>query len=138
MKTPKQIFDTLALLAPGIAVAVHWTRDDDARWSDISEALPGESRDDWQAWETEVRATAIVKGKEIVGNAYLCGTWEKYGDNPAQSNPDISGYLPQKIAEALEELNSAGCGSLLSEIAPARNFMRQEMQERYDEQMQST
>lgn len=60
--------------------------------------------DDFTAWRSEVRASAIVAGKLVSGSAYLGGIWEKCGDKAADSNPEISGYLPQMIEEALREL----------------------------------
>lgn len=63
-----------------------------------------ENPEDWQAWQSEVRASAICDGEEVTGSAYLGGTWEKTGNVPEESNPEISGYEPQMTAEALEEL----------------------------------
>ncbi len=60
--------------------------------------------EDWQAWQSNVKATAIVNGEEIEGDAYLGGTWEKADDLPEYSNPGISGYEKQMTIEALEEL----------------------------------
>lgn len=68
-------------------------------------ALHGEDPDDWTCWQSEVRATTIRKGKYVIGSAYLGGTWEKAGDHPSKSNPEISGYYPQMLEEALEELS---------------------------------
>lgn len=103
MKTKLQ--QALAKIAPHISIRTEWEHDPDCR--DIRKDCDGfddEDPDDWQAWQSEVRATAICDGDELTGSAYLGGTWEQAGDNPAESNPDISGYEPQMTAEAIEEL----------------------------------
>lgn len=103
---PAELLARLAQVAPSIAIETIWERDTDARWDmDPSCGDP----DDFTAWQSEVRASAIVAGRMVSGSAYLGGTWEKYGDNPAKSNPEISGYLPQMIEEALQELRVTTC-----------------------------
>jgi hypothetical protein len=46
----------------------------------------------------------IQGGEEDSAFASLGGPWEKAGDLPEESNPDISGYEPDMTREALEEL----------------------------------
>lgn len=115
MKTNIQTFKAATLLAQLatvahlVAIETIWQHDDDIHpdirkdCDGFNDADPG----DWQAWRSEVRATAIVKGKPITGSAYLGGTWEKSGDDPSMSNPEISGYLPQMIEEAVQDLRNA-------------------------------
>lgn len=106
MKTDLQ--KELAKLAPHISIKTIWEHDSDLR--DIREDCDGfddENPEDWQAWQSEARATAIADGEAFSGSAYLGGTWEKAGDLPEESNPDISGYEPQMTAEALEELSKS-------------------------------
>jgi len=100
MKTELQKF--LATIIPNIAIRTIWEHDPDS--GPISKECDASEDDDCQAWRSEVRATCIKNGEEIHGSAYLCGTFEKYGDAPEESNPTISGYEPQMTAEALEEL----------------------------------
>jgi hypothetical protein len=103
MKTKLQ--EALSKIAPNVAVQTIWEHDSDLH--DIRKDCDGfESEDpnDWQAWQSEVRASAIYEGEIIYGSAYLGGTWEKWGDNPAKSNPEISGYENQMTEDALEEL----------------------------------
>lgn len=107
MKTELQ--KKLATLYGGISIETIWSHDEDASFTKHGMTEPGgcfhgEDPDDWQAWQSEVRASAIYNGEIVSGSAYLGGTWEKYGDNPAESNPEISGYEPQMTQEALEEL----------------------------------
>lgn len=95
----------LAKVAPHISIRTIWEHDPDHY--DIRKDCDGmddENPDDWQAWQSEVRATCIQDGEEVTGSAYLGGTWEKVGDMPEESNPTISGYEPQMTQEALQEL----------------------------------
>jgi hypothetical protein len=103
MKTELQ--HTLASIAPSISIKTLWEHDLDLY--DIRKDCAGfdnEAPADWQAWQTEVRATVIHNGEEITGSAYLGGTWERAGDDPRITNPTISGYEPQQTSDALAEL----------------------------------
>lgn len=108
MKTPLQ--KQLAGIAPSISIEIIWEHDPDCEreFRELSrnpgDCFYGEDRDDWQPWQSEVRATAIVGGEELTGSDYLGATWEKFGDDPRVSNPDISGYEDQMTVAALEEL----------------------------------
>ena len=103
MKTKLQ--KHLATIAPSLSIQTIWGPDQDS--GPISGECDGfdPSEDyDWQAWQSEIRATAIIGGEEITGSAYLGGTFEKAGDSPEYSNPEISGYENQMTQEALNEL----------------------------------
>lgn len=116
MKTELQ--KALSKIAPSICIQTLWEHDHDH--SDIRKDCDGfddENPDDWQAWQSEVRASAIGDGEEISGSAYLGGTWERAGDIPEESNPEISGYERQMTAEALEEL---------SKVLPSGSYPLQE------------
>ncbi len=102
--TKTDLQQRLATIAPGISIETIWEHDEDGAFNRNEEWTNGEDPDDWQCWQSEVRASAIVNGELVYGSAYMGGTWEKYGDNPHQSNPEISGYEPQMTVEALEEL----------------------------------
>ena len=108
MKTALQ--KHLATIAPSISIQTIWEHDPDheREFIDLSrnpgDCFYGEERDDWQCWQSEICATAIQCGEEVTGHAYLGGTWEKAGDVPSESNPDISGYEAQLTVEELEEL----------------------------------
>ena len=112
MKTDTQTFRAagllaqLALVAPSICIETLWAHDDGAKWEKEWTAA-GLDRAAMQAWESEVKASAIYAGRLVSGSAYLGGTWEKFGVHPSKCNPEISGYLPQMIEEALQELLSA-------------------------------
>lgn len=136
MKTALQ--KHLATLAPSISIVTLWEHDPDLY--DIRKDCDGfddENPEDWQAWQSEIRATAICGGEEITGSAYLGGTWEKAGDDPAVSNPEISGYEMQMTREALEELRDGlpvEAVLLGDEIARALDWLKAEAGRRYDEQ----
>lgn len=139
MKT--QLQKTLQTLAPSIHIQTLWEHDPDA--GPISRNCdgftPGED-DDWQAWQSEIRATAIIDGEEITGSAYLGGTFEKAGDLPEYSNPDVSGYEPQMTEEALTELREqipAGdvyADACRSQIGAALGYLKTFMRERWEAQ----
>ena len=106
MKTELQ--KALSKIAPSVCIQTIWEHDPDL--FDIRQNCDGfddEDPDDWQAWQSEVRASAIADGEEVSGSAYLGGTWEKAEDIPEESNPEISGYERQMTVEALEELSKA-------------------------------
>jgi len=126
MKTELQ--KQLAKIAPSICIETLWEHDHDLR--DIRKDCDGfddENPDDWQAWQSEVRAICIYDGEEITGSAYLGGTWEKAGDHPETSNPEISGYEHQMTVEALEGLAKeppiASASSLQDQIRAALSFL---------------
>ena len=127
----------LATIAPSICIRTIWEHDNDH--SDIRKEVCGmedEDPDDRQTWQCNVQAVAIVNGEEIEGNAYLGGTWEKAGDVPEESNPEISGYENQMTVEALEELAGLTSGDELAEqIAAAIAHCKREAQISYDKQM---
>lgn len=136
MKTKLQT--TLSIIAPQITICTHWEHDNDC--DDIRNDCDGmedENPDDWQAWQSEVRASAVSLGEVQSGSAYLGGTWEKAGDNPAESNPDISGYEIGMTTEALRELRSTlgtECPLLVEQIDKAIEHCETEAQLAYDEQ----
>lgn len=127
MKTPPYLTE-LKTIAPHIAIEIVWEPDQDATW-DIED--PEMKEEDYEAWQSTVRASVIAHGELVSGEEHLCSTWEKYGDKPAESNPDISGYLPQMIQGALRELGEIVGGGV---VLQAFGYMEQIMRERYKEQ----
>ena len=108
--------EQLAEIAPSILIETIWEHDPDLH--DIRKECDGfddEDPDDWQAWQSEVKATAIDAGKVVSGSAYLGGTWERSGDHPSESNPEISGYEGDMTREALQELQGLVTNELLRE-----------------------
>ena len=132
MKTELQ--KTLAAIAPSISIRTIWKHDPDS--GPISKDCDGfdsSEDDEWEAWQSEIRATAIMNGEEITGSAYLGGTWEKFGDNPAVSNPEISGYENQMTQEALEDMPEA-TEEIAAQICAAIEYLKAESRRSYDEQ----
>lgn len=114
-----QLQKELAKIAPNICIETIWTEDPDSwsEWRELSKpgnCFDGEDRDDWQPWQSQIRATCICNGRTCVGSDYLGGTWEKSGDNPAVSNPEISGYERQMTEGALRELGEQITNEMLS------------------------
>jgi len=102
----------LAEISPLIRIRTIWEADPDAKreWKELSKpgnCFEGEERKNWKSWQSEVEALAIVDFEQVKASAYLAGTWEKAGDKPHLSNPDISGYENQMTVEALEGLLKA-------------------------------
>jgi hypothetical protein len=104
MKT--KLLDLLKTVAPQIAMSIAWEVETNPDISIFArgQGLDGEDPDGWTCWQSTVTASAIAGGVMLEANAYLGGTWERYGDDPAEVNPEISGYLPQMAKEALTEL----------------------------------
>lgn len=119
MKTPLQ--KQLVKVAPSIHIETIWEHDPDCEreFKELSrnpgDCFHGEDRDDWEPWQSEIRATAIINGELVSGSAYLGGTWEQAGDNPWKSNPEISGYESQMTVEALKEL-ATQIGEVMGEM----------------------
>lgn len=133
---PDEIIHELNKLAPDITFETEW--EPDLCCQDIRQDCQGfddEDPDNWQAWQSEVRATCIQDGKKVSVSTYLGGTWEKAGDDPQESNPDISGYLPQLLEEAATELGGQLYSSRLrGQCDAAATFLKTELQSRYNEQ----
>ena len=137
----------LAEIFPFISIETNWTHDTHASWdrSPLDVAYPGnaladEDPDDWTAWSSEITAKVIHCGKLVEGNAYLGETWERAHTNPAESNPDISGYELQMTKEALINLQTEL--SKMKRISPGLRkgislcieACRKKMEERYEQQ----
>jgi hypothetical protein len=86
---------------PDVAIRVTRTIDPDPHWSGDG---PSPEEDGCVCYEHMVTATAIRKGVEYRGTAYLSGSWYGAEDN-SDTLAEVSGYLPQMVDEALEELD---------------------------------
>lgn len=140
----------LSFIAPHFFVETIWEHDDTASWSrSVSDvgypgnALADEDPDDWQAWQSEVRVMCVAGGELIESSEYLGGTWEKFGDDPEKTNPDISGYENQMTQECFEstlkklELMNGCEDQLMKESVEAIEFLKRRAQENYDKQFSS-
>jgi len=84
---------------PDIAISVIWEHDPYFVWDGDME---DPEKDGYLPHNVTVTASKIVNGKLIEGNAYLGGCYSK--DN-GKDDPEIGGYLPQMIQEAIEEVD---------------------------------
>ena len=128
MKSPLQT--TLQTLAPSINIETVWSIDECADpISDACEGFDPSDDDDWTAWLSEVRATAVLAGDMIHGTDYLGGIYKRIGDDPAISNPEISGYESDMVVNAVTELllkaqtDTPQCIALRAEIGAILNFL---------------
>lgn len=138
-----ELLERLRAVAPSVAITTIWEEEDDPDTSifNVGWALELEDPCNWVCWESEVRAEAVVAGRLVSGSDYLCGTWERFGDNPAVTNPYISGYFPQKAEEALRQLRQQvgdhegdQCRRLCVELTDAIAVVREHMREEYEKQ----
>ena len=95
MKTPAYQ-ERLKKIAPSVYFNVSFTYDRDARWPKCC----GENTEDLVAYNSDVSASAIIGGVYLEGNGYLGGSWWPDGE----PDPEINGYLPQKLLEAALDL----------------------------------
>jgi len=99
----------LASICPSVSIETSWSHDDDIH-PDIRKDCDGmddEDPADWQCWQSQVSATAVVDGCTITGSDYLGGTWERAGDYPWETSSEISGYEASMTVSALEDLLAA-------------------------------
>lgn len=148
MKTHAELIDALAAAAPSVHLETLWSYDEDGaqEFRSLSrrkdDCFYGEDPEDWCCWQAEVKATVIVRGSCLTGSDQLGGTWEKSGDHPAKSNPDISGYYPQMAREALGLLREEverhpwTCLHELAEIDAACNLLQSELHDRWSAQQE--
>ena len=128
MKSPLQT--ALQTLAPSINIKTRWSIDEYAdRMSDACDGEDPADDDNWMAWQAEVRATAVLAGDMIQGTDYIGGTYERIGDDPAITNPEISGYESDMVVNAVTELllqaqtDTPQCIALRAEIDAILNFL---------------
>lgn len=95
--TPRAIFERLDKIAPDIDFNVEWEEDPSFEWDGEG---PDPREEGYVPHDVRVSAMVVIEGKEIVGDAYLGGTYDK----PDEQDPDIHGYLPQMLSEAVVNL----------------------------------
>ena len=110
MKTTRTpLKNTLRQIAPNVAIHTCWSLDPDSsgEWNEMTQpgnCFEGESREDWTPWQAEIKVIAVVDSEQVTCSVYMGGIWEKEGDEPRFSNPEISGYKNQMTREALQDL----------------------------------
>ena len=139
---PQNIFANLKQIAPEVVFSSVWSYDEIHRRicpsSDIFDkggALENEDPNDWQSWQATVSAQTIHKGAVLVEETFLGGIWEKFGDNPHETNSDVSGYLPQMLKEVSESLASQlGSGHVSQLLQNASAYLARVLRARYEAQ----
>jgi len=95
--TPKAIFEKLSRIAPDIEFNVEWVEDPSFAWDGDG---PDPREEGYIPHDVLVTASAVFDGEEKVGRAGLGGSYDK----PDKQDPDIHGYLPQLLRDALRDL----------------------------------
>ena len=93
------LLDSLREKRPDIAVTVEWEIDHSFKWDGDG---PDPEEEGLFPHDVVVTATAIRNGKIVEGYAYLVGCYSPFGGPHC---PDIHGYFPQMLEEALSELD---------------------------------
>jgi len=133
--SPETIFRTLERVAPHVHFDVERSVDRDASWDGDG---PDPEEEGYVAYQYRVSANTILNGKRVEGDAGLSGTYEL----PGKHDPDIGGYLPQLLQEAVDELmlrfthisSKKWPESLTREILDAHAYLKHVMRERHSKQ----
>ena len=98
--TAKGIRAGIQRLAPDVAVDVEWEEDPYYRWDGDG---PDPAEQGYVPYNVTVMAEALVEGplEGAVGKDYLGGVYEL----PYERDPDIHGYFPDMVHEALDQLH---------------------------------
>ena len=124
------IFARLKVLAPGIAFTMSRKQDPHPRRWNGGGNDP--RRSGFVCCDVMVKAQMIVEGEKVKGMASLGDSYYK-PDEPVIN--DMHGYLPQKLEEAIEELQTQiEDEEALKQIAAVLNFLHDEIHERYEKE----
>lgn len=129
MKTsPKGILAHLRGIAPDIAISIAWEEDPNYVWDGDG---PDPQEEGYVPHDVFVYARAIIQGALVEGENNLGGVYAR----PGEKDPDISGYFPQMVQEALDELaGSVPAGHLHAQAKAGIGFLDAVLKERYEEQ----
>lgn len=100
-ETGREMIERLKRERPGVSISVLWEVDDYYTWDGDG---PDPIEDGLFPHTVQVTAAAIIDGVMITREAYLGGCYSEWGGPRC---PEVHGYLPQMIEEALEELDKA-------------------------------
>lgn len=130
MNKQSPLIKKLAKVAPSISFSVTWERDPYFRWDGDG---PDPADEDYEAYDVDVYARAVMGGEALEGVAHLGGSYSK----PGHHDPDVHGYLNQLLDEALDELgkNMLVGLSLSKQIKKAQALLKQEREKAYKRQM---
>jgi hypothetical protein len=122
------ILKELKGIAPSIAFGVDYEVDPNFVWDGDG---PDPREEGFEAYDIDVSATAVEDGKMVVGHGYLGGSYER----PGEFDPDIGGYLPQMLQEAVQDLATQVSGDLLAQANAADKYLDEVLHLRYEEHM---
>lgn len=125
----EKLYADVRRIAPALSVRVTMEHDHYERWDGDG---PAPDPDIYQPQNVTVAVSAIYTGRTHTGTAHLGGHYTEYGE-PAGM---VSGYLPQMIQDAAEELASytelpADTAKQLEELD---TFLTAYMRQEYDRQ----
>jgi hypothetical protein len=126
---PEKIAADLRRLAPSFVYDVQWDRDENAEWDGDPEADPRDQG--FMAYDVEFTLSYILRGQMITERTYLGGVWE----DPDKIDPDVAGYLPQKLLEVTEEALDHKLeisDALKAELEEARKYLKEVLRIRYN------
>jgi hypothetical protein len=123
--SPEQVWQTLRRLAPSVVFSIHREIDRDFAWDGDG---PDPEEEGYKPYNIEVKTAIIAEGRLIEHSEYLGGSYDKPGD----FDPDVHGYLPQMLLEALNGLPKNVPKYLDAEIEKASTFLKQVIKARYD------
>lgn len=130
----EEITAELKQIAPDIVFSVSWANDPYCSWDGDG---PSPREEGFNPYDVDFKATAIANGDFVEGEASLGSCWYK----PDQLDPDVGGYLVQKLEEAADELfkkvNPVSVRNrltLISQLTLVRDYLKVVSKARYDEQ----
>lgn len=104
---------------PDVVITVEREFDTDPVWHGDPKDDPSADLD-FVCYEHTVTAMAVHNGTVVKGHAYLGGSWYAT-DDKSDTLLEVSGYLPQMVDEALEELDKKLLSKLLWWVVTLRN-----------------
>lgn len=125
-----KIKKALAKVAPDIVFSVAYERDHHFQWDGDG---PDPSNEGFDAYDVDVYARTTVGGESVEGRASLGGTYAK----PGEFDPDINGYLPQMLEEAVQELMKSDMKlprSTMTQANAALVWLKHYMRKSYERQ----
>src|SRR5262245_45607761 len=99
--TPNAILKKLEKIAPDIDFVVNWEEDAHFVWDGDG---PDPRDEGYIPHDVDVIARVVLGGEEKKGTQSLGGVYDK----PGEEAPDIHGYLPQMLDEAITDLVENG------------------------------
>ena len=108
-----EIIAQLARVAPGVHIATTWEGDPTFPWDGDS---PDPITYGYYPHDVTVTATKIDRGNLHEADSHLGGSYSEPGGPHC---PDIHGYFPQMVEEALEELGEETAAALVRKLMRA-------------------